>query len=132
MSKTNAHQNERNLYRKKLQKWEEEIAEIESFVHNLPNLTFVNLPIVLIKRYCSPNEDELSKKIDKLENIKSGVRKMTETLSLTMADDASNPDLSEYLAQIVDIRLKTSQLIREISQKDPQKFLQSIVNDENK
>lgn len=132
MSKINANQKERNPYRKKLQKWEEEIAEIEIFVSNLPNLTWFNIvPITLYKRCTSSDKDELYEKIEKLENIKSGLRKMTETLSLTMADDTSNPDLSEYLAQIVDIRLKTSQLIREISQKDPQKFLQSMVNDES-
>jgi hypothetical protein len=132
MSKINANQKERNPYRKKLQKWEEEIAEIEIFVSNLPNLTWFNVvPIALYKRCTSSDKDELYQKIEKLENIKSGLRKMTETLSLTMADDPSNPDLSEYLAQIVDIRLKTSQLIREISQKDPQKFLQSMVNDES-
>lgn len=111
--------------------WEKEIAEIENFVNNSPNLTLLNLPFLLFQQYTSSGENELSKKIEKLEKIKSGVRKMTENLSLTMSDDVSNPDLNKYLTQIVDLRLKISQLIKKISQKDPQKFLQSIINDES-
>jgi len=131
MSEKKANQHERNPYKKKLQQWEKEIAEIENFVNNSPNLTLLNLPFLLVKQYTSSGENELYKKNEKLENIKSGVRKMTETLSLTMSDDLSNPDLNKYLTQIVDLRLKINQLIKKISQKDPQKFLQSIINDES-
>jgi hypothetical protein len=121
-------QNKRNPYEKKLREWEKEITEIENLVHALPSVNIFNLGLGLISQLTSSNK--ISEKHDQLENIKAGIRKMTETLSQTMSDDLSNPDLDNYLKRIVDLRLKVNRLIKDLSQKDPVKYLQSIVNNE--
>ena len=127
----------RDPYGKKLKVWEDEVVVIKKFIEELPEINLLSLPIRLLKEKLisasskkDSKKDEILEKREKLEKIKAGIRKMTETLSQTMSDDLDNPNLDKNLKRIVDLRLKVNQLLNELADKDPEKSLESFNDQE--
>jgi hypothetical protein len=120
----------RNPYSTKLKRWEEEILEIEEIIQNIPEVNFFTLGVEVFNQLVSSQKSDFSEVSKQLGKIRSGVKKMMETLSC-QDSSGSSPDanLDEYSDKMIDLLLKSNCLAKDLAKKDPQKHLKSIMNE---
>ncbi|NEN90390.1 MAG: hypothetical protein F6K48_16330 [Okeania sp. SIO3H1] len=131
VSEVNQEENQRNPYEKILTRWDEELKEIEGFINDIKTSSPELLSYVKQVWFHS----EVGEKREKLEKIQAGVRKTTETLTLGTSSGSSNAnaDSNNYLERLIDLNLRVKNSIKDLSEIDILKNLQSIFNenDEN-